>query len=168
MDYFRDDMIRTFIEILAILIAVNGAPVLAAYYLGSRANQPVDGGWRLLDGRPLFGDAKTWRGLTAALFTSCVLSLLLGYGFVFGLVFGLLVMAGDLSSSFIKRRRGLASSDQSRGFDQLPESFLPALYITYYLGIAWWWSLLWAAIFMLLEILISLPLYRLHIRNRPY
>ena len=161
-------MIRTFIEILAMLVAVNGAPVLVAYFLGARANRPVDGGWRLTDGRPLLGDSKTWPGFVAAICTSCVLALLLGYGLKFGLVFGVLVMAGDLASSFIKRRMGLASSDPSRGLDQLPESFLPSLYATYHLDIAWWWSLVWAAAFMLVEIIISLPLFLLHIRKRPY
>jgi CDP-2,3-bis-(O-geranylgeranyl)-sn-glycerol synthase len=161
-------MIRTFIEILALLVAVNGAPVLATYFLGARASRPVDGGWQLADGRPLLGNSKTWRGFIIALCVSCVLVLLLGYGLQFGLIFGALVMAGDLASSFIKRRRGLVSSDPSRGLDQLPESFLPSLYATFHLEIAWWWSLLWAAAFMLVEILISLPLFLLHIRKRPY
>ena len=34
-------MIRTCIEILALLVAANGAPVLAAYFLGSAASRPV-------------------------------------------------------------------------------------------------------------------------------
>ncbi len=113
-------MIRTFIEILAMLVVVNGAPVLAAYFLGARASRPVDGGRRLADGRPLLGASKTWLGFVTALCCSCALSLLLGYGLQFGLVFGALVMAGDLASSFIKRRMGLVSSDPSRGLDQLP------------------------------------------------
>ncbi len=161
-------MIRTCIEILALLVAANGAPVLAAYFLGSAASRPVDGGRRLADGRPLLGDSKTWRGLFAALCASSVLSLLLGYGLQFGLIFGALVMAGDLASSLIKRRCGLVSSDPSRGLDQLPESLLPSLYATFHLEVAWWWSLVWAAAFMLVEILVSLPLFLLHIRKRPY
>jgi CDP-diglyceride synthetase len=161
-------MTRTFIELLVMLIAINGAPVLAAYFLGATASRPIDGGQRLPDGRPLFGDSKTWRGVAAAVTLSCVLSLLFNYGFVFGLLFGALVMTGDLISSFIKRRMGLAPSDQSLGLDQLPESFLPSLYATFHLGVAWWWALLWSGSFLLIEILISRPLFRLHIRKRPY
>ena len=41
---------------------------------------------------------------------------------VFGLAFSALSMAGDLLSSFIKRRRGLPSGARSTALDQLPEA----------------------------------------------
>ncbi len=93
---------------------------------------------------------------------------LLGYSAGFGLAFGALVMTGDLLSSFLKRRRGLPASSRATGLDQLPESLLPALFTTAYLGLDWWWAPLWAAAFMLLEIVVSKPLFLLHIRKRPY
>ena len=161
-------MTRVFLEILVLLIAANGAPVITARCLGPRAAWPVDGGRTLPDGKPLFGSSKTWRGLIAVMATSAVLAAALGFGLTFGLVFGALVAAGDLLSSFVKRRRGLPPSSCATGLDQLPESLLPSIYAVIQLGLAWWWSVLWAAAFMVLEILLSRPLYHLHIRKRPY
>ena len=110
----------------------------------------------------------TWRGLVASLVVACVLSEALGFGYLFGLVFGSLVMTGDLFSSFVKRRRGLAPGDQSLGLDQLPESIAPTLYAVAVTGIQWWWAILLPLAFMLLELAVSRPLYWLKIRKRPY
>ena len=156
------------LQILLMLVAVNGAPILAARAFRSAGSQPLDGGFRLADGYPLFGSSKTWRGLAAALLAACACAMLFGLGIRFGLVFGLLVMAGDLLSSFVKRRRGLAPSDQSLGWDQLPEALLPSAYAVAVCGLAWWWVLLLALLFMGLELLVSRPLFWLKIRKRPY
>ena len=161
-------MFETFIKLLVMLLATNGAPVLAARVFQTRGARPLDLGRKMQDGRPLFGPSKTRQGLAAALLMSCVLSLLFGYGIWFGFVFGSLVMAGDLISSFTKRRMGLDSSDQCMGLDQLPESFIPSVYAVGVLGMDWWWAILLALAFMLLEILISKPLFWLNIRKRPY
>lgn len=120
------------------------------------------------DGRALLGNSKTWRGLIAALAVACVVAVLAGFSFEFGLVFGLLTMTGDLLSSFVKRRKGLAPSDQCLGVDQLPESLLPSVYSVAVLGLQWWWVIVLPLTFMLLELFISRPLYWLKIRKRPY
>jgi len=161
-------MLETFIKLLVMLLATNGTPILMARIFQSRGAQPLDLGRQLLDGRPVFGSSKTWRGLAAALITSCILSMIFGYGIWFGLVFGILVIVGDLTSSFIKRRTGLKPSDQCTGLDQLPESFIPSVYAVWHLGAGWWWAVLLSLAFMLLEILISKPLFWLNIRKRPY
>ena len=93
---------------------------------------------------------------------------MLGYGWGFGAVFGLLAMTGDLASSFIKRRMGMPPSDKCTGLDQLPEALLPSLYAAWVLGLAWWSTLLLPLVFMLFDMLISRPLYKLRIRKRPY
>lgn len=161
-------MLETFIELLVMLLATNGAPILTARIFQMHGARPLDLGRQLRDRRPIFGRSKTWRGVTAALVMSCALSMLFGYGIWFGLVFGVLVMIGDLISSFIKRRIGLESSDQCMGLDQLPESLLPSAYAVGVLGVGWWWAPLLALAFMLLEVLISRPLFWLNIRKRPY
>ena len=155
-------------EILIMLLASNAAPILVAWLFRSAGDLPLDLGHHLADGRPLFGSSKTWRGFVAALVVACVLSAALGFGYRFGLVFGALVMTGDLFSSFVKRRKGLAPGDQSLGLDQLPESFAPALYAVAVTGIQWWWVILLPLAFMLLELVVSRPLYWLKIRKRPY
>ena len=40
---------------------------------GTRLNLPVDLGYRLPDGHPLFGRAKTWRGVIGAVAATAVL-----------------------------------------------------------------------------------------------
>jgi CDP-diglyceride synthetase len=155
-------------KILIMLLASNAAPILVAWLFRSAGELPLDLGSRLADGRPLFGSSKTWRGLVASLVVACVLSAALGFGYLFGLAFGSLVMTGDLFSSFVKRRRGLAPGDQSLGLDQLPESIAPTLYAVAVTGIQWWWAILLPLAFMLLELAVSRPLYWLKIRKRPY
>jgi len=45
----------------------------------------------------------------------------------------LMAMLGDLFSSFLKRRMGLAPSCQAIGLDQIPESLLPMLACWFFL-----------------------------------
>lgn len=161
-------MLESFLQILVILLAANGAPVLAALLFRSHGNLAIDLGRQLADGHPLFGSSKTWRGVAAALLASCALSLFFGYGLSFGLILGLLVMAGDLLSSFVKRRRGLAPSDRCTGWDQIPESLLPSIYAAAFLGLAWWWALIWSLTFTFTQMLLSRLMYWLHLRKRPY
>ena len=51
----------------------------------------------------------------------------LGLAWKTGLLAGVAAMAGDLGSSFIKRRMGLPSSSRALILDQVPEALLPAL-----------------------------------------
>lgn len=161
-------MLEIILEVLVMLLATNGAPVLATRFFQSFGDVPLDLGKRLADGQPLFGSSKTWRGFLAAIASSCALSALFGYGVGFGLVFGLLVMAGDLCSSFVKRRKALKPGARCVGWDQVPESLLPSIFAVVVLGGQWWWALLLTLIFTLIQMLVSRPLYSLHIRKKPY
>lgn len=156
------------LDILVLLVVVNGAPIIAARVFGTRIDAPVDLGAHLPDGRPLFGSSKTWRGLTAAALSCAAAAPILGYTIGFGLGFAALAMSGDLISSFVKRRLGLNPSDQCIGVDQIPEALLPSIYAVAILGLAWWLVILVPLLFMALELLVSRPLYRLKIRKRPY
>jgi len=161
-------MAETFITLLFMLVASNAGPVLATWLLQSRWSRPVDLGRQYRDQRPILGPTKTWRGVIAALVCACAFAVLLGYGFEFGAVFGLLVVAGDLLSSFIKRRMAMAPSSRCLGLDQLPESLFPSVYAVAVLELAWWWAPLLALAFVLVDVLVSRPLYLLKIRNRPH
>ena len=161
-------MAETFITLLFMLVASNAGPVLATWLLQSRWSRPVDLGRQYRDQRPIFGPTKTWRGVIAALASSGAVAVLLGYGFEFGAVFGLLVVAGDLLSSFAKRRMGLAPSSRCLGLDQLPESLLPSVYAVAVLELPWWWAPLLALAFLVVDVLVSRPLYLLKIRKRPH
>jgi hypothetical protein len=77
-------------------------------------------------------------------------------------------MAGDLFSSFIKRRSGKPSSSMALGLDQIPESLFPMGAAHFLLGVSWWGVLLVVVMFFVLELLLSKILYKLNIRNEPY
>lgn len=154
-------------ELVALLIVANGAPLVLSRLLGSRG-YPVDCRLQLPDRRRLFGASKTWRGLVAAILGAAIVAWLFQLGFVFGAVFGAAAMAGDLSSSFIKRRLGLGPGDRALGLDQLPEGLLPTFVAWCWLGVSGWVALLAALIFCVLNIWGSPFLYRMGIRRRPH
>ena len=97
-----------------------------------------------------------------------VFALFPGLGFLFGLLFGLLGLAGDMLTSFIKRRRGLASSARAIGLDQIPEALLPMLLAMAWLPVSFWVVLIVVVLFTLSNIFGSPLLYRLGIRRQPH
>lgn len=123
------------IEPLLLLCAAHGAPLLIALVLRQHADWPIDAGVILRDGQRLFGASKTWRGVAASLLACGALCMALGYGALPGIAFGLLAMLGDLATSFVKRRRGLASSTSVPLLDQLPEAMLPVALLGKALGV---------------------------------
>lgn len=154
--------------LLVMLVLANGAPVLAHRLFRHRWATPIDGGRLWRDQRPLLGASKTWRGLCSGALASALFSALVGLGFLFGLVFGLLALGGDLLSSFFKRRMGLPSSTRAVGIDQVPESALPVLFAVYWLPLGGWAALGIVLVFVLGNIMFSPMLYRLGIRRHPH
>lgn len=156
------------IQAIVLLIIANGAPVLINKTLGARWAWPVDLGLKLRDGRRLFGDTKTWRGLFSAIFFTALAAIANGTDLLTGVLFGLLAMSGDLMASFIKRRMGYAESSHARGLDTVPESLLPILLLKEPLALSLIDIALVVVLFFLIEELFSPVLYRLHIKKRPY
>lgn len=114
-------------ELLLLLVVANGTPVVVALLLGPRFNRPLDAGRLFFDQRPWLGKSKTIRGVLAAIIASSLCAPLAGLTSIQGAFFGGLAMAGDLLSSFTKRRLGCPSSCSRPGLDQLPETLLPLL-----------------------------------------
>jgi CDP-2,3-bis-(O-geranylgeranyl)-sn-glycerol synthase len=79
-----------------------------------------------------------------------------------------LAMAGDLLSSFIKRRLRLPPSSQALGLDQIPESLLPLLACIDPLDLTMYDIAAGVVIFLVGELLLSRLLFRIHLRDRPY
>lgn len=156
------------LKLVTLLAAANGAPVLAKKLLKQRWSWPVDCGLTFPDGKPLLGQAKTCRGLLFSIFTTAVVAWLLGLPLLFGVVFAAASMAGDLFSSFIKRRLGLKSSSMALGLDQIPEALFPLLVCKDQLAITDEEILAVVAVFFWGELYLSRLLYRLHWRDRPY
>ena len=115
------------IELLLLLLIANGTPALTGLLCHRRWNAPLDGGHVCRDGQRLLGATKTVRGLLASLLTTSLAAGLLGFGWLYGVLFGSLAMLGDTASSYTKRRLGYPSSCAQPGLDQLPESLLPLL-----------------------------------------
>lgn len=156
------------LTLLALLGAANGAPVLAKRVLGPRWAWPLDSGRPFFDGRPVFGQSKTWRGIVLSVLVTAAIAPLLGVPFVTGALFAAAAMLGDLFSSFVKRRLGKPSSSQAVGLDQVPESLLPLLVCWNELGLTPADAAATVVLFFAGELVLSRLLYRLHIRDRPY
>jgi len=155
-------------QLLALLVIANGTPIIVEKILGTSLAFPIDGGRALADGRPIFGSSKTVRGLVLSLVATTFVAPLIGLNWKIGTLVALMAMSGDLISSFVKRRMGLAPSDRATGLDQIPESVLPLLACTMFLPLAPLDVIAIALIFFVGELVLSRLLFKLHIRKRPY
>jgi len=156
------------IKLLFLLMIANGAPIIAHKLLGDKLVAPVDGNIVLSDGYPLFGSSKTIRGIVSTVLVTTPTAMLLGWSWDIGILFALSVMAGDLFSSFVKRRMGLPPSSMATGIDQIPESLLPLLLLKEPLGLEWQSIGVIVVAFFVAELLSSKILYKFRIRKRPY
>lgn len=155
------------LKLLLVLMAAHGAPILAAWLMGARLAQPLDGGQLFLDGRPLLGPHKTWRGLIAALLMATLLASVLGLGAINGMLLALLAMLGDLASSFIKRRLALPAGGFAPLLDQLPETLLPLLLFKPALGLSGLDIVLIVILFTAADLLLTHRLYLGQTRGGP-
>jgi CDP-2,3-bis-(O-geranylgeranyl)-sn-glycerol synthase len=160
--------IELIVQLIVLLILANSAPVLAKKILGDRFSHPVDAGLVLSDGWPLFGPSKTIRGIFFSMAMTSFGSELIGLGFGIGALVAATAMAGDLISSFIKRRLNLKTSSRATGLDQTPESLLPLLACELFLPLSALDIGIILVIFVVGEIVLS-PLFHLAgIRDEPY
>lgn len=153
---------------LALLTLANGAPVVAKKLFGRRLALALDGGARFFDGRPVLGRSKTVRGILVALLVTTAGAPLLGLPAGTGAAVAAAAMAGDLFSSFVKRRLGAAPSSRALGLDQLPESLLPLWLCRDALSLTVFDIALATALFFIGEIVLSRLLYKVHLRDEPY
>jgi CDP-2,3-bis-(O-geranylgeranyl)-sn-glycerol synthase len=156
------------LKLLLLIIIANGAPVVAHDVLRDRFNQPIDGGRIFLDGRPWLGASKTWRGLLSAVLVTVPAALLLGFTWQLGALVAGGAMAGDLLSSFCKRRLNLGTSSMALGLDQIPESLLPLLAAQTVLDLGADQIVYLLIAFFVVELSLSALLFKLGLRARPY
>jgi CDP-2,3-bis-(O-geranylgeranyl)-sn-glycerol synthase len=154
--------------ILVLLGIANGTPIFAKRLLGNRWAAALDGGWKFFDARPLFGPAKTIRGLVLSVTATALAAPLLGLDWVLGAGLAAASMLGDLLSSFVKRRLALKPHSRALGLDQIPESLLPLVLLRDTLSLTWPDMLAIVTAFFVLELLLSRLLFRLHVRDQPY
>ena len=162
------DALLLHFQLLLLLGVANGAPLFGHTFLRHRFNRPLDANARFLDGRPVLGPSKTIRGVLLALVATPLAAVVLGFDAQTGFIIGAFAMLGDATSSFIKRRLGMASSSQAFGLDQIPESLFPLLAVSERLHLAATEITLLVGAFLVLELLISRLLYKLRLRDQPY
>jgi hypothetical protein len=156
------------LKALVLLMLANGSPVIAKRILGDRFACPLDFGVRFFDRRPLFGSSKTIRGILAAILVTTAGAPLVGLAPETGALVAATAMAGDLLSSFVKRRLKRPPSSRALGLDQVPESLLPLLACREMLALTAVDVTLAVAIFFVGELVLSRLLYRVRLRDSPY
>jgi CDP-2,3-bis-(O-geranylgeranyl)-sn-glycerol synthase len=156
------------LELLILISVANGTPVLAKKILGDVLSYPIDGGALLPDGRPLFGPSKTIRGLVLSFLITPLAAVFLGFPWQLGLLIAGAVIAGDLLSSFVKRRIGLSPSSRAIGLDQIPESLFPLLASRWLLPVTFLDVVIGVAIFWAAAPILSRLFFHLRLRDQPY
>jgi len=155
-------------QLLLLLLVANGIPLIAKDILGDRFSHPLDGHVRFLDKQPLFGPSKTVRGILLSLLGTSLCAPLVGLHWEIGLRLASAAMAGDLFSSFLKRRFRLPSGARVTGLDQVPESLFPLLACRDALSLTVVDMALGVGFFLIGEVCLSRWLFRLRLRDRPY
>ena len=151
-----------------LLVLANGAPLIAKKFLGERYSYPLDGNVSFVDSRPVFGRSKTIRGIVLAGVATTAAAPVIGLRWEIGLLVGGFTMAGDLFSSFCKRRLGLPTSSRASGLDQVPEALLPLLACRELLALTAADILVCVVMFAAGEVVLSRLLYAFRLRDRPY
>jgi len=156
------------LQLLILLAAANGAPILAKRFLGGSFAHALDLGTHLPDARPLLGPTKTIRGIVASLVLTCVAAYLIGQPVLVGAAVSLAAMAGDLTSSFVKRRLGLPPSSMAIGLDQIPECLVPLLVVQFLVPLTFAEIATTILVFFVGDLLLSRVLFWLRVRDTPY
>ena len=112
------------LQLLALMTLANGTPIVAKKVFGLRFSLPLDAGTIFFDGRPLFGPSKTIRGILISVLLTTASAPLIGLDLTIGAIVAGAAMAGDLFSSFVKRRLNFTPSSQALCLDQVPESLI--------------------------------------------
>ena len=156
------------VQVLILLVVANGAAVAAKKLLGTTLARPLDGGALFVDGRPVFGPTKTIRGIVVSVFATAICATLMGLGWRVGVLIATFAMAGDLFSSFVKRRLDLASSSMAIGLDHIPESLFPLLASRLLLPLSILDVVAGATIFVVGALILSPLLFKLNLRDEPH
>jgi CDP-2,3-bis-(O-geranylgeranyl)-sn-glycerol synthase len=160
--------ISAILQSMVLLTLANGTPVVAKKIFGDCFSLPLDFGVTFFDRRPVFGPSKTFRGIVVAVLATGACAPLIGLDPMIGATVAGAAMAGDLLSSFVKRRLNLPSSSQALGIDQIPESLIPMLACRDALALTAVDIALGVVIFFVGELLLSRLLFRAHLRDEPY
>jgi CDP-archaeol synthase len=156
------------LQLLILLVVANGTAVVAKKILGVAFGRPLDGGALFVDGEPLFGPSKTIRGVVVSLLGTSICAALMGLGWQIGTLIATFALAGDLFSSFVKRRMRLASSSMAIGLDHIPESLFPLLASRLLLPLSTLDIVVGVTVFVVGALILSPLLFKLNLRDEPH
>ena len=151
----------------------NAAPVLFG------GGKPLDLGGKFLDGKPVFGRNKTFRGFFAGLLIGTLVGIIehfifqhytafVQYPVFSGFFLALGALIGDLTGSFIKRRIGLSPGAPLPVIDQV--DFVFGAFFLSFAFTSPSWSILLMALLLTLPIhfLTNVFAYILGVKNKPW
>lgn len=156
------------IQLICLLAVANTAPLIAKLAFRDRFVHPLDCNVTFLDGRPLFGKSKTIRGIVASLALTGMSAPIVGLSWMIGLLVSITAMAGDLLSSFIKRRLDLPPSSKATGLDQIPELLIPLLVCCTVIDLSVADIVTAVGSFFVGEVFFARLFYALKLRDQPY
>ena len=156
------------LQLLILLVVANGTAVVAKKLLGTAFGRPLDGGALFVDGQPIFGPSKTIRGIVVSVLATSICATLMGLGWKVGTLVATFAMAGDLFSSFVKRRLRLPSSSMAIGLDHIPESLFPLLASRLLLPLSIFDIVAGVMIFVVGALILSPLLFKLNLRDEPH
>jgi CDP-2,3-bis-(O-geranylgeranyl)-sn-glycerol synthase len=156
------------LQLLVLLTVANSAPVVMKRIFGDACAWALDFDCRLRDGEPLLGKSKTIRGVVGAIFCGAVAAPPIGLDWRIGALTAAGSMAGDLTSSFIKRRLGMRSSSMARGLDQIPEALFGVLAARAAILIGVAEIVIVTLVFFCGQVIVSRGAHAIGLRDEPY
>ena len=156
------------LQLLILLVVANGTPVIVKKLLGNALARPLDCGSLFFDGQSIFGPSKTIRGIMVSVLATVICAALMGLGWEVGTLIATFAMAGDLFSSFVKRRLRLASSSMAIGLDHVPESLFPLVASRLLLPLSILDIVAGVTIFVVCALILSPLLFKLNLRDEPH
>ena len=155
-------------QVLVLLTVANSAPVVIKTIFGGTAAWPLDFDCRLQDGQPLLGKSKTIRGVVGAILCAAGSATLIGLDWRVGALTAVGAMAGDLLSSFIKRRLTMRPSSMALGLDQIPEALFGALAARAAVQIGVADIVIITLVFFCGQVIVSRGAHAIGLRDEPY
>jgi CDP-2,3-bis-(O-geranylgeranyl)-sn-glycerol synthase len=171
MEPAKMEIVQLAIEALKFIFpayCANAVPVIAGGGL------PIDLGNNFLDGKPIFGINKTFRGFLVGLAVGTAVGLVesiaFGYRLEFGLLLSLGALFGDLAGAFVKRRFSIRPGDMLPVVDQV-DFIIGAIVFSLPLSLQFESWQLFAAVLVItppIHLLTNFTAYKLGLKNNPW
>jgi CDP-2,3-bis-(O-geranylgeranyl)-sn-glycerol synthase len=162
------DLIVNAIIFILPAYCANATPVIAG------GGFPIDFGRKFVDGKPIFGKNKTFRGFFVGLFIGTSVGLLesaiFNYSIFFGLLLSLGALFGDLAGAFVKRRLGISPGNLLPIVDQV-DFVAGALVFSLLLSspaLSWGLALTILLITLPIHLVTNFVAYRLGLKRNPW